>query len=105
MFQGIIQEGAAVAAPVPISPPSKEQFTLRPSEAAKDNKPIQVNVPQVTISAWILRSLPMFGIGAILATSIYFPPDLTRGLVMIGGEVAFTALAIYLWLPKRKTTR
>jgi hypothetical protein len=100
MFHGthLGKGGTNVAAPIITpSPQEQEQLSFRPE---MHQVPIKINVPNVTTKDFAVRALPMVGIGAILAGSVYFPPSLAGGIVIIGAEVALGAIAVAAWFPR-----
>jgi hypothetical protein len=92
-----------MSAPSPViaAPPEHkipEQLTLRPKDNAE---PIRMGPQPVSWQKEIVRSLPMLGIGGIVATCIVYPPNVVGGVVLIGAEIALGAFAVHSWFPNK----
>ena len=91
-----------MAAPILTPPPQQdsqqEQLTLSTHE---NMVPIRVGVPHFSTRTLLVRSLPMVGLGCVLAASVYSPPSIAGGIAMIVIEVALGALAIAVWFPRK----
>lgn len=85
----------------PMASPALLEQTTAPVAPHEDVKVIPLRaVSRITIGRFIARMLPMIGIGAVLAASVYFKPSGGISIGALGLEIFFAVLAVAAWAPK-----
>jgi hypothetical protein len=85
----------------PMASPALLEETTAPAAPHDDVKVVSPRpAPRITGGSFVVRMLPMIGIGGILAASVYFKPS---GGISVGAlclEIVFAVLAVAAWAPK-----
>ena len=80
-----------MATPTPVLPEPPKPDMLSVANAKRD---------RLTSGNMLLRSLPLVGMGGVLAVSISAPPGILTGIGILAVEIALGVLAVAVWAPR-----
>lgn len=84
---------ATTPSPV-LTPPKREKDTMLATAKTSESKPTAATV--------LVKSLPLIGMGGVLAAGISAPAGIAVGAGILAAEVILGALTVIIWFPPKK---
>lgn len=94
------ERNTPMAAPSPVAPLPVAERRVNRTASASDGQARRKQMPLPRGA--LLRSIPLLGMGAVIAAGISAPAGIGIGAAIVIAEIALGALSIAVWFPRKK---